>query len=193
MERICVYCGSSPGRVPAYREAADAFGRTLADRGLGLVYGGGKGGLMGAVADATLSAGGAAHGVIPEPLLDREPPHEGLTALDVVDTMHERKQRMVELADGFVALPGGFGTLEELLEVLTWAQLGFHTDPCGFLNVDGYFDELVAFFDRQVADGFVSEAHREMVVVTDDADALLEAFAAHEPPPVKGYDADGDP
>lgn len=190
MDRICVYCGSSPGRNPAYRGAAESLGRTLAGRDLGLVYGGGNVGLMGVIADATLEAGGEAHGVIPETLLGREPAHEGLTALDVVDTMHARKERMVELADGFVALPGGFGTLEELMEVLTWAQLGFHRDPCGFLNVEGYYDQVVAFFDEQVEAGFVSQRHRDMVVVSEDIDDLLDAFGSYEPPPVKQFVAD---
>ena len=185
MERICVYCGSSPGPDPAYREAAEAFGRTLAERDLGLVFGGGHVGLMGAVADATLAAGGGAYGVIPEALEERELTHQGLTDLDVVGSMHARKERMAQLADGFVALPGGFGTLEELMEVLTWAQLGFHRKPCGVLNVAGYYDSLAAFFDSQVEAGFVEPDHREMLIVTDDADALLDRFAAYEPPPVK--------
>jgi uncharacterized protein (TIGR00730 family) len=185
MERICVYCGSSPGRDPAYREAAERFGRTLATRDLGLVFGGGHVGLMGAVADATLEAGGEAHGVIPEALEERELTHHGLTHLDVVASMHARKERMAELADGFVALPGGFGTLEELLEVLTWAQLGFHRKPCGVLNVAGYYDSLAAFFDQQVDAGFVEPDHRDMLIVADDADDLLDAFAGYEPPPVK--------
>jgi hypothetical protein len=185
MDRICVYCGSSAGRDPAYVAAAREFGRALADRNVGLVFGGGRVGMMGAVADATLDAGGEAHGVIPEALVEREVAHERLTDLDVVDSMHARKQRMAELADGFVALPGGFGTLEELVEVLTWAQLGFHRDPCGLLNVAGYFEELVAFFDNQVAEGFVRPAHREMLVVSEDAGDLLDRFAAYEPPEVE--------
>jgi len=187
VERICVYCGSNHGRNPAYREAAAALGRTLVERDLGLVYGGGDVGLMGTIADATLEAGGEVHGVIPGALLEREPTREGLTTLEVVDSMHERKARMADLADAFVALPGGFGTLEELMEVLTWAQLGFHGDPCGLLDVAGYYDPLVAFFDRQVADGFVSEVHREMLVVADDADELLDRFEAYVPPPVERY------
>ncbi|MDZ7702229.1 MAG: TIGR00730 family Rossman fold protein [Halobacteriales archaeon] len=190
MERICVYCGSSPGRDPAYVEAAEAFGRTLVDRELGLVFGGGHVGLMGAVADATLAAGGEAHGVIPAALEKRELTHEGLTELDVVESMHARKERMAELADGFVALPGGFGTLEELMEVLTWAQLGFHHKPCGVLNVAGYYTELAEFFDRQVETGFVEPAHRDMLVVSDDADDLLDRFASYEPPPVKAVITD---
>lgn len=190
VDRICVYCGSRPGRNPAYVDAATALGRTLAERDIGLVFGGGHVGLMGAVADATLAAGGDAHGVIPEPLVERELAHEGLTTLDVVASMHARKERMADLADGFVALPGGYGTLEELIEMLTWAQLGFHRDPCGFLNVEGYYRPLVAFFDRQVEAGFVSEAHREMVIVTDDVDGLLDAFVAYEAPPVKRFISD---
>ncbi|MFB6095909.1 MAG: TIGR00730 family Rossman fold protein [Haloferacaceae archaeon] len=187
MERICVYCGSNPGRDPAYREAATAFGRELVARDLGLVYGGGTVGMMGTLADAVLEAGGEAHGVIPESLLEREPPHRGLTELDVVQSMHERKARMVELADGFVALPGGYGTFEELLEVLTWAQLGFHRSPCGVLNVAGYYDDLVAFLDHAVAEEFVSQDHREMVVVAEDPGPLLDGFERYEPPAVKRY------
>lgn len=185
MDHICVYCGSSEGRKPAYAEAARAFGRTLAARGICLVYGGGAVGLMGELADAALGAGGKAHGVIPEALQERELSHEGLTALDVVDSMHARKARMAELADGFVALPGGFGTLEELLEVLTWAQLGFHRNPCGLLNIDGYFDQLVAFLDHQTAEGFVRDEHRDLLVVAADAGELLDAFIAYDPPDVE--------
>lgn len=190
MERICVYCGSSEGRDPAYVDAARALGRTLASRGIDLVYGGGRVGLMGAVADATLDAGGEAYGVMPRALVDREIAHEGLTELVVVDSMHERKARMADLADGFVALPGGFGTLEELTEVLTWAQLGFHRDPCGFLDVAGFYAPLVDFFDHQVAEGFVSEDHRGMVVVADEIEELLDRFAAYEPPEVKRFVTD---
>lgn len=185
MDHICVYCGSSEGRKPAYAKAARAFGRTLAARGICLVYGGGAVGLMGELADAALAAGGKAHGVIPEALQERELSHEGLTALDVVDSMHARKARMAELADGFVALPGGFGTLEELLEVLTWAQLGFHRNPCGLLNIDGYFDQLVAFLDHQTAEGFVRDEHRDLLVVAADAGELLDAFIAYDPPDVE--------
>ncbi|MFB6360438.1 MAG: TIGR00730 family Rossman fold protein [Halobacteriales archaeon] len=192
MDRICVYCGSSPGREPAYRTAAEDFGRMLAARDLRLVYGGGHVGLMGTVADATLDAGGAVHGVIPAALEERELTHEGLTTLEVVDSMHARKERMADLADGFVALPGGFGTLEELLEVLTWAQLGFHQKPCGVLNVADYFGDLAEFFDHQVEEGFVEPEHREMLIVAEEAGALLDAFAAHEPPEVKRFITDED-
>ncbi|WP_160133720.1 TIGR00730 family Rossman fold protein [Halococcus salsus] len=185
MDRLCVYCGSSIGARPAYRDAATELGRTLADRGIGLVYGGGDVGLMGAVADATLDAGGEAHGVIPASLVDAEVAHDGLTELDVVDSMHARKQRMVDLADGFVALPGGFGTLEELTEVLTWTQLGLHDNPCGLLNVADYYADLAAFFDHQVTEEFVSPAHRAMVIVENDPEALLDRFAEYEAPPLK--------
>jgi uncharacterized protein (TIGR00730 family) len=182
MDRICVYCGSHPGTDPAFLDRAAAFGRLVAERDLGLVYGGGDVGLMGAVADAALAAGGEVYGVIPEALAEREVAHRGLTELVVVDSMHARKRLMADLADGFVALPGGFGTLEELVEMLTWAQLGFHTDPCGLLNVAGYYDGLVSFVDSQVDAGFVDPRHRELLTVTDDPVDLLDRFAAYESP-----------
>lgn len=182
MDRVCVYCGSRSGADPAFADAAGAFGRLLAERGLGLVYGGGDVGLMGAVADGALAAGGEVLGVIPESLADREVAHDRLTELYVVDSMHARKRRMAELADGFVALPGGFGTLEELVEMLTWAQLGFHTDPCGLLNVSGYYDGLVSFFDTQVEAGFVEPQHRQLLTVTDNPVGLLDHFVAYESP-----------
>lgn len=182
MDRICVYCGSRPGSDPAFRAAAESFGRLLADRGIGLVYGGGDVGLMGAVADSALADGGEVFGVIPEALFEREVAHEGLTELAVVDSMHARKRRMAELADGFVALPGGFGTLEELVEMVTWAQLGFHTDPCGLLNVAGYYDGLVSFFDAQVDAGFVEPTHRALLTVTDDPAELLARFETYDSP-----------
>lgn len=190
MDRLCVYCGASEGRNPVYLDAARTLGRILADREIGLVYGGGHVGMMGAVADATLDAGGEAYGVMPQALVDREIAHKGLTDLNVVDSMHTRKERMAELSDGFIALPGGFGTLEELMEVLTWAQLGFHRNPCGFLNVGDYYTQLVGFFDQQVEEGFVSADHRNMVVVTDDVEELLDRFAAYDPPEVKQYITD---
>lgn len=182
MERVCVYCGSSPGHDPSYREAARDLGEALLDRDLGLVYGGASVGLMGTVADTVLDGGGEAIGVIPAALEDREVAHAGLTELEVVDSMHERKQRMVELSDGFVALPGGLGTLEEILEVLTWAQLGIHDDPCGLLNVAGFYDGLVDHLDGATEAGFVSPAHRELAQVASDPDTLLDAFADYEPP-----------
>jgi uncharacterized protein (TIGR00730 family) len=182
VERVCVYCGSSPGHDPSYREAARDLGEALLDRDLGLVYGGASVGLMGTVADTVLDGGGEAIGVIPAALEDREVAHAGLTELEVVDSMHERKQRMVELSDGFVALPGGLGTLEEILEVLTWAQLGIHDDPCGLLNVAGFYDGLVDHLDGATEAGFVSPAHRELAQVASDPDTLLDAFADYEPP-----------
>jgi hypothetical protein len=185
MDRLCVYCGSSTGRDPVYAAAARAVGRLLAERGIGLVYGGGSVGMMGAVAQATAEAGGEVIGVIPEALADREIAYERADELLVVDSMHERKREMADRAEGFLALPGGFGTLEEIVEVLTWAQLGFHEHPCGLLNVEGYFDALIDFFDHQNGEGFVSEAHRGMVVVEERPEALLDAFDAYDPPRVE--------
>jgi uncharacterized protein (TIGR00730 family) len=182
MKRICVFCGSSPGNDPRYLEAARRLGRTLALRGLGLVYGGGSVGLMGAVADATLAAGGEVTGVIPEVLQIRELAHGSLTTLHVVGSMHERKALMAELSDGFVALPGGMGTLEELSEMLTWAQLGLHARPIGLLDVAGYFRPLTTFFDQAVSAGFLRPAHRGLLLVGEEPGALLDLFAAWRGP-----------
>ena len=187
MRRVCVFCGSSSGASPVYLEAARAMGRTLAGRGLGLVYGGGSVGLMGAVADAALAAGGEVVGVIPRALQLRELAHARLTTLHVVGSMHERKARMAELADGFVALPGGMGTLEELAEILTWAQLGLHARPVGLIDVAGYFGPLVAFFDRAVAEGFLRPEHRRLLAVGEEPGALLDRFEAWRPPPVERW------
>ncbi len=182
MKRLCVFCGSSAGSRPVYAEAARATGRLMAERGIGLVYGGGNVGLMGEVADAVLAAGGEVTGVIPHQLVEREVGHRGLTTLHVVGTMHERKALMADLADGFVALPGGFGTLDELCEVLTWSQLGIHAKPCGVLNVDGYFGALLALFDHAVAEGFVRPAHRALVLEATAPELLLERMAAFRAP-----------
>jgi hypothetical protein len=182
MTSICVFCGSSPGNDPAYAEAASRLGRILAERDTTLVYGGGHVGLMGVVADAALGAGGEVIGVMPRSLVDREIGHTGLTKLHVVGSMHERKALMSELSDGFVALPGGNGTLEEFFEVLTWAQLGEHGKPCGLLNVAGYYDPLLAVFDRMVDRAFLKEEHRNLVLVEEDAKSLLERFEGYEPP-----------
>jgi uncharacterized protein (TIGR00730 family) len=182
VRRICVYCGSSPGRDPAYADAAMAMGRTLAERGLGLVYGGGHVGLMGTVADAALGGGAEVVGVMPQALVDREIAHRGLTELRVVGSMHERKLLMAELADGFVALPGGMGTLEELFEVYTWTQLGVHAKPLAMLNVRGYYDRLVAFLDHAVAERFVTAEHRAMLVVAREPEEVLEGFAGWRAP-----------
>jgi uncharacterized protein (TIGR00730 family) len=183
MQRLCVYCGSSFGVRPEYAGAARSLARALAARGLGLVYGGGNVGLMGVLADAALAAGVPVTGVIPRALVDAEVAHDGVTKLEVVASMHERKARMAELADGFAALPGGLGTLEELFEVWTWAQLGFHRKPCGLLDAAGYFGPLVAFLDRAVTEGFVRPEHRGALLVAEDADALLDAFASWRPAP----------
>jgi uncharacterized protein (TIGR00730 family) len=182
--RICVYAGSNPGADPAYAEATKALGAELAARGVGLVYGGGKVGLMGVVADAILAAGGEAIGVMPQALIDREIGHAGLTELKVVGSMHERKAKMAELADAFIALPGGIGTLEELVEVYTWSQLGIHDKACGLLNVRGYYDGLVAFLDHAVGEGFLRPQHRAVLSVAAGPAELLDALAAFEPPRV---------
>jgi len=187
MRRVCVFCGSSNGANPVYLEAARAMGRALAGRGIGLVYGGGSTGLMGVVADAALEAGGEVVGVIPRALQLRELAHGGLTALHVVGSMHERKARMAELADGFVALPGGMGTLEELAEMITWAQLGLHAKPVGLLDVAGYYAPLTAFFDRATAEGFIRREHRRLVVVGTEPGALLDRFAAWTPPQIERW------
>lgn len=179
MKRVCVFCGSSPGRDPAYTAAARALGDTLARRRIGLVYGGASVGLMGVVADAVLAAGGEAIGILPAALARKEIAHPGLSELRVVPSMHERKAQMVELSDGFVALPGGVGTLEEFFEVLTWAQLGLHAKPCGLLDAAGYWRDLERFLDHAVAERFVKEKHRRLVLVEDDPGRLLDAFARH--------------
>ncbi|HEY4364015.1 MAG TPA: TIGR00730 family Rossman fold protein [Bryobacteraceae bacterium] len=180
-KRICVFCGSSLGARAAYREAAVATGRVLASRGIGVVFGGSHLGLMGAVAQAALDAGGEVTGVIPQALVAKEVADTRLADLRVVGSMHERKALMAELADGFIALPGGFGTFEEFCEILTWAQLGFHGKPCGLLNVEGYYDSLLGMFDHAVREGFVKAAHREMVLCEREPGALVErmlTFAA---------------
>ncbi|MDE3097752.1 MAG: TIGR00730 family Rossman fold protein [Chloroflexota bacterium] len=187
MRRVCVFCGSSPGARAAYADAARALGTALVRRGIGLVYGGGGVGLMTAVADSVLVAGGEVIGVIPEALVAKELAHAGLSDLRVVASMHERKALMAELADAFVALPGGYGTLEEFCEVLTWAQLGFHPKPCGLLNVAGFYDPLLAFFDHAVAQRFVRPAHRSLIVEADDADGLLDRLADFRPPALEKW------
>ena len=182
MKRVCVFCGSNDGATPAYREAARNLGQLLAEGGLDLVYGGADVGTMGEVANAALQAGGKVIGVIPQALVEKELAHTGLTELQVVSTMHERKASMVELADGFVSLPGGFGTLDELFEVVTWAQLGLHRKPCGILNVEGFFDGLIGYLDHAVDEGFVKAAHRALVLVAEAPERLLEQLRAYRPP-----------
>jgi uncharacterized protein (TIGR00730 family) len=176
VKRLCVFSGSSPGAHPDYAEATAALGRALAGAGIGVVYGGASVGLMGTVADAALAAGGEVVGVIPAALRDREIAHPGLSELHVVGSMHERKALMADLSDGFVALPGGTGTLDELFEVYTWTQLGLHAKPLGLLDVRGYYASLVAFLDHAVAERFVTAEHREMLVVAERPEALLDAF-----------------
>src|SRR5512133_2278650 len=173
---ICVFCGSAPGVSPHYAEATRRFARSAVQRGVRVIYGGASVGLMGMLADSVLDAGGEVVGVIPGALVDREIAHGRLTELRVVTTMHERKALMAELADAVVALPGGLGTLEELFEVWTWAQLGLHTKRCGVLNTSGYYDPLIAFLDHARDEGFVRRAQRETLAVDDDPDRLLDAL-----------------
>jgi hypothetical protein len=179
--RIGVFCGSSAGNRPTYRQAAADLARALARRGFGLVFGGAQVGLMGVLADAMLEQRAEVIGVIPQALLDREIAHVGVADLRVVGSMHERKALMVELSDGFIALPGGYGTLEEFCEVLTWAQLGLHRKPCGLLDVDAYFDPLLALFDEAVAAGFLRPENRALVLRANDPEALLDQFASYRP------------
>ncbi len=182
LQRICVFCGSSLGSQPAYTQAADDMGRLLAERGIELIYGGGNVGLMGRIADACLKQGGRAVGVIPRNLLEKEIAHRSLTKLHVVESMHERKAMMADLADAFVALPGGFGTWEEFCEVLTWSQLGLQRKACALLNVSGYYDPLLAMADRAVAEGFLRRDHRELMLSDTDATRLLDRLCSYTVP-----------
>ncbi len=181
IRRICVFCGSSAGTRPAYREAARQLGHALAENRIGLVFGGGKVGLMGAVADAALERSGEAIGVIPHALVAREIAHPGVTEMRTVNSMHERKALMADLSDAFIALPGGYGTLEEFCEALTWSQLGIHKKPCGLLNVEGYYDPLIEFLDAAVAEGFLKAENRQLVIVDTDAEAMLSALEQFQP------------
>lgn len=181
LRSICVFCGASTGTDLVYREAAAAMGRTLAEQGITLVYGGGAVGLMGVVADAALAAGGEVIGIIPQSLKDAEIGHPGLTRLEIVDGMHARKARMAELADAFIAMPGGLGTLEELFEVWTWGQLGYHAKPMGLLDTNHFYAKLSHFLDHLVAEAFVRPQYREMLQRGDTPDALLERLRAWQP------------
>ena len=181
MKRLAIYCGSATPADPLYLEAARDVGRTLAERGIGVVYGGGRLGLMGAVADAALAAGGEVIGIIPQALVDAEVAHRDLTELHVVPGMHERKKAFTDLADGFVTIPGGTGTMDELWEALSWAQLGYHADPVGLLNTAGYYDPLIQFWERMGEVGFLRPQHRDLLIVADTLDVLLERMAAHRP------------
>lgn len=182
MKRICVYCGSSMGKRPEYAAAAKALGDALAARNIGLVYGGASVGIMGLIADTVLSHGGEVIGVIPQAIADKEIAHPGLTELKVVGNMHERKSLMADYSDGFIALPGGMGTLEELFEVLTWGQLGFHKKPCGLLNVEGYYDYLTAFLAHAVDQEYLKAKHAGILQTHIEPESLLDLLTAYEPP-----------
>ncbi|MEC8567123.1 MAG: TIGR00730 family Rossman fold protein [Pseudomonadota bacterium] len=181
MNSICVFCGSSLGNDPIYKQIAQATGQAIAEQGLTLIYGGGRSGLMGVVADSAIKAGGQVIGVIPNALVDRELAHTGLTALHVVNDMHERKTKMAELADAFIALPGGAGTLEEIFEQWTWSQLGIHQKPCAFLNIDGFYDGVIQTIQDSVNRGFSQARFVEKLIVADNIGEILKAFVAYEP------------
>jgi len=187
IKRVCVFCGSSKGFRPAYVEAAHDMANVLVRRGAGLVYGGGCVGLMGELADTVMAGGGEVIGVIPQALVAREVGHRGITQLLIVRSMHERKSKMMELADAFVAMPGGFGTFEEFCEVITWAQLGLHQKPCGLLNVEGYYDSLLNLFNKGVDDGFIHPSTRELVLDATDPDVLLDKLSYYKPPIVEKW------
>ena len=180
--KIAVFCGSSRGNDERFAQAAGAFGQYMASQGMDLVFGGGKVGLMGVVADAVLAGGREVYGVIPESLRDRELAHQGLTRLDVVSSMHERKALMADMADAFVALPGGPGTMDEIFEAWTWGQLGYHSKPCAFSNVDGYYNELLAFIRTMSGEGFLKPEYADMVIVKDQPNELVSALKTYQPP-----------
>ena len=187
MKRLCVYCGSSPGKLPQYRDAAQTLGHEMAARGIALVYGGASIGVMGTIADAVLDKGGEALGVIPGVLAKREITHRGLNELFVVNSMHQRKAKMAELSDGFIALPGGWGTIEEIFEMLTWAQLGLHEKPCGLLNISSYYDHLFAFLEHAIDQRFVQQEFRPMIMIDQSASSLLDRFENYSAPHVKKW------
>ncbi len=192
IKSICIYCGSSPGRLDAYGLAACALANALVSRNIKLVYGGAGIGLMGLVADQVLELGGEAIGVIPKALAHKEVAHKNLTELHVTESMHERKMLMAELSDGFIALPGGIGTLEELFEIWTWAQLGFHNKPCGLLNIEGYYDSLIGFLDHVLAEQFVKKEHHALLIVETNPDVLLDRYVNYQPPTVKHWIGKGE-
>lgn len=187
MKKLAVFCGSKDGATPIFRQAAATLGTALARHDLGLVYGGSRVGTMGAVADAVLAANGQAIGVLPHFLQEKEIAHPNLTELHLVESMHDRKAKMAELADGFIILPGGPGTMEEFFEVFTWAQLGLHEKPCGILNIDGYYDSLVTLFQQMETQGFLIPEHAAMLLVESDSERLLERFRTYTAPRVKTY------
>ena len=192
MKTICVYCGSSPGRRSEYSNAARELATQLVNHDIGLVYGGASVGIMGEIADAVLAAGGKVIGVMPKALVEKEVQHDGLTELLVVDSMHSRKLKMADISDGFIAMPGGLGTLEELFEVLTWAQLGFHQKPCALFNVEGYYDKLAEFLRHAVDEKFVKAVHSEMLLIEQSAEHILEAMMAYQPPTEDKWIGRGD-
>lgn len=192
IKNICVYCGSSSGKDPAFAAAAATLAQEMCKRNIGLIYGGAAVGIMGTVADAVLEAGGEAIGVIPKSLAVKEVAHENLTGLHVVASMHERKAMMADLADGFIALPGGWGTLEEIFEILTWAQLGFHDKPCGLLNIAGYYDGLIGFLDNSFEQKFVNELFRPMLMTSSEPASLLDKFAVYQAPKVRKWMAEDE-
>jgi uncharacterized protein (TIGR00730 family) len=181
MKRLAIYCGSASPADPVYIDSAREVGRTLAERGIGIVYGGGRLGLMGAVADSALAAGGEVIGIIPQALVDAEVAHKGCTELHVVGTMHQRKQAFTDLSDGFINLPGGTGTMDELWEALSWAQIGYHAKPVGLLNVAGYYDHLIAFYAKMGEVGFLRPQHRGILLIDTALDGLLAQMSAHLP------------
>jgi len=187
LKRVCVFCGSSSGVRPVYAESARAMGQALLRRGIGLIYRGGCVGLMGEIADVVISSGGEVIGTIPQALVAREVAHRGITELIIVRSMHDRKAKMAELADAFIALPGGYGTFEEFCEVITWAQLGLHRKPCGILNVEGYYDALLALFDKAVAEGFLNPVNRSLVLQSSEPDRLLDLLHSYRPPQVQQW------
>jgi uncharacterized protein (TIGR00730 family) len=184
IKRLCVYCGSNSGNRPEYTQAAEDLAHAMVSRDIGLVYGGASVGIMGKLADAVVKEGGKVIGVIPKGLFVKEVAHKGISELREVDTMHERKAMMAELSDGFIALPGGLGTIEEFFEIWTWAQLGMHQKPCGLLNTGQYYDNLIAFIDHAVSEQFVKEEYRSMVFVEQQPDILLQKFESYEPPEI---------
>jgi len=187
MKRICVYCGSSRGNSPDYANAAKSLAETFVQEDLSLVFGGSSKGVMGVVADHMMALGGEVIGVIPQSLKDKEVAHDGLTRLHIVDSMHDRKSMMAVLSDGFIAMPGGTGTLEEIIETLTWAQLQFHEKPCGLLNINGYFNQLLAFLDHAVGEGFLRQGHRDILSVDSDPGVLLEKFRRYDAPVIEKW------
>ena len=187
MKRICVFCGSNKGAKPAYIEAAKSLGKVLVKKNIGLIYGGGKVGLMGVIADEVLAGGGEVIGVIPQSLVAREVAHQTVTQMHIVNSMHERKALMADLSDGFMALPGGMGPLDEFCEILTWAQLGIHQKPCGILNVENYFTPLLAMFDHAMREGFLRDTHRALVIEATEPETLLDLLAKHQPQHVEKW------